>query len=232
MDRLLLNPWVSRAGNASFLLGVVVFAYRIVRGQDPLWLIVILLLIVGVVLMATPHVARWNEGRQLKTVAEPSLDVGRVQLEVVKPRLEPTADFPDLEFEVRATGFSNTEINPETGRPFGEPVVFFRGLRITNHEATERVNLTFHAHQPVKPEFQQGLETYPLRPATRMPIAVEPRSSETVTLYFRRGYYPPDEYLDGPVFLDVEDHLSGAVASVPTHKRWRPAKDGGWEWKG
>lgn len=58
MDWLLLNPWVSRAGNATFLVGVVVFVVRLVRGWDPLTILVAVLLGVGVLLMAVPVVAR------------------------------------------------------------------------------------------------------------------------------------------------------------------------------
>ena len=56
MDRVLLNPWVSRAGNLSFLIGVVVLVYRLLRGQDPFWVITIALLAIGIVLIAAPRI--------------------------------------------------------------------------------------------------------------------------------------------------------------------------------
>jgi len=211
---------------AALLLGYAIGSLGLAKVV--LLILAVVLALAGVIFIIVGMRGRQAEKSVEETVKGQRFDVGGIQLEVMRPPLEPTPDFPDLEFEVRATGFSHTDVNPETGQVFGEPVVFFKGLRITNHEKVERVNLTFHAHVPVKPEFQEGLEAVALRPATRMPISVEPRSSEMVTLYFRRGYFPPDEHLSGPTFLDVEDHLSGKATSIPTHKRWRPAKEGKW----
>lgn len=64
MDRILLNPWVSRAGNLSFLIATGVLVYRLVRGQDPLWVLTITLLFVGIVLMAAPRFEKWRLPRE------------------------------------------------------------------------------------------------------------------------------------------------------------------------
>lgn len=63
LDRVLLNPWVSRAGNASFLIGAVLFVVRFVSGWDPLFLIAIVLLAVGVALIMAPYLAHWRKSQ-------------------------------------------------------------------------------------------------------------------------------------------------------------------------
>jgi hypothetical protein len=75
MDRVLLNPWVSRAGNLSFLIGVVVLVYRLLAGQDPLWVLTIALLAIGVVLIAAPRVETWR-----LPAAAPSWRYGREKM--------------------------------------------------------------------------------------------------------------------------------------------------------
>jgi hypothetical protein len=74
VDRVLLNPWVSRAGNAAFLIGVALFVSKYVSGWNPLLLLALPLLAVGVLLMAAPYVGRWRERRHEvhATTAQPS----------------------------------------------------------------------------------------------------------------------------------------------------------------
>jgi hypothetical protein len=60
VDRLLLNRWVSRAGNFAFLASAVLFVKSLVSGWKPESVLVVALLIVGVLLMAAPRVERWR----------------------------------------------------------------------------------------------------------------------------------------------------------------------------
>src|SRR6266542_3728494 len=55
MGRLLDNVWVSRSGNAVFLVGVVLFVIRLVSHWSPLTVAALVLIALGVVLMALPH---------------------------------------------------------------------------------------------------------------------------------------------------------------------------------
>jgi len=60
VDRgVLSNPWVSRAGNATFLGGVAVAIYRVAKGTDPMTVLTLVLIVVGVALMAAPPTRRW-----------------------------------------------------------------------------------------------------------------------------------------------------------------------------
>jgi ferredoxin-like protein FixX len=61
VDRLLLNPWISRAGNAAFLISVVLFVVRVLSGWNPLTLMIAVLLAIGVLLMAAPYFGRWRQ---------------------------------------------------------------------------------------------------------------------------------------------------------------------------
>jgi hypothetical protein len=58
VDRILLNPWVSRAGNAAFIISVALLVKRQVSGWKPETLLIVVLLAAGVVLMALPYLAR------------------------------------------------------------------------------------------------------------------------------------------------------------------------------
>lgn len=56
--RFLANPWLSRAGNASFLGGILWTAGRLLFGLPPLTAGAVIVATSGVLLMATPHIAR------------------------------------------------------------------------------------------------------------------------------------------------------------------------------
>src|SRR5438046_6640192 len=58
LDRFLLNPWISRAGNLVFLISVALLVKRFVSGWKPETLLVVILLTAGVMLMALPHFAK------------------------------------------------------------------------------------------------------------------------------------------------------------------------------
>jgi hypothetical protein len=60
VDRGLLNPWVSRMGNASFLVGAVVFVVSLLRSLDPLTAVGVVLMAVGVLYW----LVRWLRGRK------------------------------------------------------------------------------------------------------------------------------------------------------------------------
>jgi hypothetical protein len=53
MDRVLLNPWVSRAGNASFLVGAALFVWRLSRGES-VTVVIVALIVAGLVVMVAP----------------------------------------------------------------------------------------------------------------------------------------------------------------------------------
>ena len=59
VDRgVLSNPWVSRAGNAAFVGGIIVGGVRLAKGTDPVTVLTVVLLAVGVILMAAPWIRR------------------------------------------------------------------------------------------------------------------------------------------------------------------------------
>lgn len=58
VGRFLANPWLSRAGNASFLGGILWAAGRFLFGLPPLTAGALIVAASGVLLMATPHIAR------------------------------------------------------------------------------------------------------------------------------------------------------------------------------
>ena len=66
MDRILLNRWVSRAGNAAFIISVLLFVKRQVSGWKPETLLIVVLLAAGVVLMALPYLARRKQSKGLE----------------------------------------------------------------------------------------------------------------------------------------------------------------------
>lgn len=70
MDRLLLNPWISRTANAAFLVSVVLFIVRIVKGWSPLTIVVVVLLVIGVTLMVAQFVERRRQRRAAKRTEE------------------------------------------------------------------------------------------------------------------------------------------------------------------
>lgn len=63
MDRILLNPWVSRAGNAAFLIAAGLFLWGFVSGLDPVLLVGVVALVTGVLLIAAPRARRWQLSR-------------------------------------------------------------------------------------------------------------------------------------------------------------------------
>jgi hypothetical protein len=62
MDRILLNPWVSKAGNATWLIGAIAFVYGVMSGWDPFVVIGVILVAIGVVLIAAPRIKKWRTG--------------------------------------------------------------------------------------------------------------------------------------------------------------------------
>lgn len=64
-DRVLLNAWVSRSGNAVFIVSVIVVVMRWAIGADVLTVLTPVSFILGIVLMAAPPLRRWSRGRQL-----------------------------------------------------------------------------------------------------------------------------------------------------------------------
>lgn len=62
-DRVVLNRWVSRAGNTAFLGGIVVAIIKAAKGADVLTVATVALLALGVALMAAPPIQRWQRGR-------------------------------------------------------------------------------------------------------------------------------------------------------------------------
>src|SRR5687767_14586821 len=76
MDRVLLNPWVSRAGNATFIGGVLLYVAKLVGGWDPLNLLAVLLIAVGVVLIGGPRLRKqwvkrhaWEESGRSRAIS-------------------------------------------------------------------------------------------------------------------------------------------------------------------
>lgn len=107
MLALLDNRWVARAGNLSFLAGLVVLLVRVVRGL-PLTALVALLLAVGVVLMALPHLARLL-GQSATAVPSPAVSPKVPTAPVAAPALfkaQGTNDgqFPLIESAVDSLG--------------------------------------------------------------------------------------------------------------------------------
>lgn len=58
LNRMLDNRWISRAGNASFLIGVVIVGVRYASGLSPLSIATVVLVALGVLLMLIPHRTR------------------------------------------------------------------------------------------------------------------------------------------------------------------------------
>lgn len=62
-DRVVLHPWVSRAGNVAFLAGAVLKAVDLATRASVSTVLVVILFVIGVVLMAAPLVGRWLNSR-------------------------------------------------------------------------------------------------------------------------------------------------------------------------
>jgi hypothetical protein len=70
LDRVLLSPWLSRAGNAAFLAGFVVFVWRLVNGHDPSLIVGLVLLAVGISLMMLPLIEKRRINASASATAE------------------------------------------------------------------------------------------------------------------------------------------------------------------
>lgn len=99
-DSVLDNKWISRAGNASFVLGVVVAVVRIASGWTAISLATVVLLAVGVVLLTIAHRDSLRDAlgiRRKPRVSKPVLQPQPVKPPTVTAPPMPTWELPSPE---------------------------------------------------------------------------------------------------------------------------------------
>jgi hypothetical protein len=106
------------------------------------------------------------------------------------------------------------------------PSIALSNVRITNHEATRSVSLTFRLQVMVKgaspwPDHEVSLDPAPLVNDLRMPINLLPQTSACGNITFDSGFLVYSKSCSNPLRVEVEDHLSGKALTIPGFGRYR-----------
>lgn len=207
-DRILLNPWVSRAGNAAFLTGAALFVVRLVSGCDPLLLVAVVLLAAGVLLIAPQYLGRWRDRR---------LPLQRVQ-----------AAFPPSEFEMISL-FVEIADDEDSG---WRTRVTLRDARITNRARDAGLSLSFRlSFRSKTKELKERILLPDPGEGVPSPLNVAPTTSEKGDIVFStetKAGVRPDEEIDFDARLHklhVEDHVSGKTISFLVPGRYEIASE-------